>query len=174
LVPSYQIPTAGFAKDSRLGREILGGWTIEGTFNARSGYPLNVAIGRDVIGNGRAQGQRPDAVPGVDPNVSGGSDPLVWFTRNAFDITGPSTQHRFGNLGWNTLRGPSAFWSDMGLRKEFIIAERHRFEFRLEAFNWLNHVVFAQPNTNLSSAIFGRVTAGSDGRNFQFALKYFF
>lgn len=173
MVPSYQFPTPGFAKDSALGRGILGGWTFQGIFNARSGYPLNVTIGRDVIGNGRAGGQRPDAVPGVDPKVEG-PDRLLWFTRTAFDVTGPTTQKRFGNLGYNTLRGPAAFWSDISLHKVFNINEQHRIQFRVEMFNWMNHVVLGQPITNLADVNFGRVTSGSDGRSMQFALKYSF
>jgi len=42
-------------------------------------------------------------------------------------------------------------------------------------FNWLNHVVLAQPVVNLADVVnFGRVIAGSDGRSLQFALKYMF
>lgn len=173
LVPSYQFPTPGFAKQSAFGQGVLGGWTLQGIVNARSGYPLNVTMGRDVIGNGRAAGQRPDAVSGVDPRVDG-PDRLLWFTRGAFDVTGPTAQRRFGNLGYNTLRGPGAFWSDMALHKVFPVTERHKIQFRFEMFNWLNRVVLGQPITNLADVNFGRVTTGSDGRSLQFALKYLF
>jgi hypothetical protein len=120
-----------FAKQSGLGRTVLGGWTLQSIVNARSGYPLNVTIGRDVIGNCRAAGQRPDAVAGVD-SAGERTGSTVWFTRTAFEVTGPTTQKRFGNLGYNTLRGPAAFWSDLALHKTFSVSERHRLQFRCE------------------------------------------
>jgi hypothetical protein len=148
-------------------------WTFQGIVNWRSGYPLNVTIGSDAIGNGRSAGQRPDLVPGVDPRVKG-PDPLLWFTRAAFDITGPTVQKRFGNLGYNVLRGPSGFWFDASLHKSFVLSEPHRIEFRFEMFNALNHVVLGQPSTNLADVNFGRVIDGSDARTIQFGLKYLF
>ncbi|MFN0169491.1 MAG: TonB-dependent receptor domain-containing protein [Bryobacteraceae bacterium] len=173
LVPSYQVPTAGFAKQSALGRAILGAWTLQGIVNMRTGYPLNVTVGRDAIGNGRAAGLRPDAVPGVNPRVNG-PDRLLVYNRAAFDVTGVIAQRRFGNLGFNTLRTPGAFWSDIALLKVFPITERHRMQFRFELFNWLNHAALGAPITNLADVNFGRITAGSEGRSLQLALKYTF
>ena len=173
LVPSYELPTPGFAKQSSPGHALLGGWSIQGIVNARSGYPIDINTGRDVIGNGRSAGQRPDLVPGVEPRVKE-SDPLLWLTRAAFDTIATARDKRFGNLGYNALRGPSAFWMDAALHKSFSLSERQRLQFRLEVFNLLNHMVLGQPVTNLANVNFGRVISGSDGRSLQFALKYLF
>jgi hypothetical protein len=170
---SYEIPTLPFAQPSAVARGFLGGWTIQGIMNYRTGYPLTPLIGTDVIGNGRAAGQRPDAVNGVSPYVDS-PDKLLRFNRAAFDVSGPRAERRFGNLGYNTLRGPSAFWFDASLNKSFAINEQQRIQFRFEMFNALNHPVFGNPITSLADPNFGRINNASEGRNIQLALKYTF
>jgi hypothetical protein len=63
----------------------------------------------------------------------------------------------------------------MALTREVRIRERHRLEFRAEAFNLLNHVEPTNPNASISTLTnFGRVTVFGDPRIMQFALKYYF
>ncbi len=170
---SYLVPSPVFARQSAFGEAVFGGWNVGGIFNYRTGYPINVTLGRDAVGNGRAAGQRPDLVSGVDPLAST-SDPLVWLNRAAFDAATPAAERRFGNLGYNALYGPGALWLDMSIHKLFSITERQNVQFRFEMFNALNHVVYGQPDTSLSSANFGRIVNGNDGRSIQLALKYRF
>jgi len=152
---------------------MFGGWTFQGIVTTRSGLPLNVVSGRDMVGNGRAGGQRPDLVAGVDPYAHT-SDRLLMLNAAAFDIATPAAQRRYGNLGYNALRGPSAITYDAGLHKTFFINERHRVTFRAEAFNALNHVNPGSPNTTVTNPSFGLITGANEGRNVQFALKYQF
>jgi hypothetical protein len=58
--------------------------------------------------------------------------------------------------------------------KSFFIHERHRVQFRAEAFNSFNRVNFDNPNANLSAATVGRITSDSPPRVFQMALRYQF
>ncbi|HET8549312.1 MAG TPA: hypothetical protein VFL57_14965, partial [Bryobacteraceae bacterium] len=171
-VYSVGIPTGGFAR-AGLRRALFGGWTLQGILTTRSGLPLNVVSGRDMVGNSRSGGQRPDVVPGVNPYADT-ADPLVWLNAAAFDLTAPAAQRRYGNLGYNALRGPSAVTFDAGLHKTFFLTERHRLTFRAEAFNALNHANMGSPNTTVTNPNFGRITSASEGRNVQFALKYMF
>jgi hypothetical protein len=174
MVQSYAIPTPGFAAGSSFGRGLFGGWTVQGIIGARSAFPLNVVQGRDVVGNGRADGQRPDAINGANPYVTS-SDVLLRLTATAYDADTPRLQRRFGTLGYNTVRGTSQFTWDASLHKIFQINEQHRITFRFEAFNWMNHTVFGNPSTSLADANFGRITAVAvDPRNIQFGLKYGF
>ena len=174
LVASYALPTAHFASNSALPKAFLRGWTVEAIQNARSGLPVNVLAGADLVGTQTTTGVRPDLVGGVNPYVRNRST-LQWLNRSAFDIATPAAQHRYGNLGYNALRGPSAFTFDFALHKTFNITERQLLTFRAEAFNLFNHAVFNAPDATFASPTFGFITtAASDGRNIQLALKYRF
>ncbi len=64
------------------------------------------------------------------------------------------------------------------------MSERHQIEFRAEAFNVTNSLRLGNPDTNLSSGTFGKITSSANpqglqtgnngGRVMQFALKYIF
>lgn len=171
LVVSYALPS--LARQSRLGGAFLSGWTIEGIQTSRSGLPLNVLAGVDEAGIATAGFQRPDLVPGVNPYVRN-LNTMQWLNPAAFDNATPAEARRYGNLGFNALRGPSKFGFDMALHKTFHATEKQTITFRAEAFNVLNHVVFNLPISRVSNPTFGQITSGSGGRNVQLALKYQF
>jgi hypothetical protein len=172
-VYSYQVPTVPFVKNYALGRHVLGGWAFQGIMTWRSGLPLDVTAGRDLVGSGRSDANRPDLVAGSDPYLKN-TDALTWFNPAAFDVATPDAQNRFGTLGYYAFRGPSGFTYDAALHKTFAITERHRMSFRFELFNALNHKVLGNPITNRGNANFGKIQSASGGRNIQFALKYLF
>lgn len=172
-VGSYAIPLDAWGSQSRWVRALAGGWQIQSIFTARTGGPVNIVAGRDMFGNRRVDGQRPDLVAGVDQYVNG-PDELLWLNRAAFDIETPTRERRFGNLGYNALRGPGAINVDAAIHRTFAIAEGHRLTFRFEAFNAFNHFNPGNPNTTVSNPNFGRILGGSGGRNVQIALKYQF
>ena len=69
---------------------------------------------------------------------------------------------------------------DLGLEKRTPITEHVGLSFRAEAFNFLNHPIFANPAANISSpSTFGRITSvlnsGATGigtpRRLQFMLR---
>jgi hypothetical protein len=172
-VYSYLIPTGSFASQGPL-NAVFGGWTVQGILSYRSGFPLNVVTGRDNVGTGRPDGQRPDAVPGQDPYLSV-SDRLLLLNSAAFNFDIVRTQRRYGDLGYNTIVGPSALTWDASVNKWFNLKERHRVNFRFEMFNWMNHTVLGNPSVNGSDPNFGRVTGVAvDPRNIQFGIKYLF
>ena len=88
------------------------------------------------------------------------------FTANAIGT--------FGNSGKNILRGPRFFNTDLGLLKTTRINEQASVQFRAEFFNIFNNVNFNLPNSNFSSAQFGRITSALDPRILQFGLKILF
>ena len=63
----------------------------------------------------------------------------------------PVTAVRFGTVGYNTLRGPSATNLDMGLFRSFNVTEKWKMEFRAEALNVSNTPHFGLPNGNVSN-----------------------
>lgn len=166
-VYSYQLPGPAFL------RTLLHGWNLQGIAARRSGRPVNVVAGTDLIGNGYVDGQRPDLVGGVDPYVRN-TNSLVWLNAAAFSNTIPKRERRYGNLGYNALRGLPGFTFDAALHKSFTIREGHRLTFRFEMFNALNHKVLNDPNANASNPNFGQILGASGGRNIQLALKYAF
>lgn len=169
----YQIPSQRITGDSMLMRSILGNWAMEGIIGAHSGGALNVVTGRDAVGNGRPDGQRPDAVQGVSPYLQG-PNRLQFLNPAAFNTATPLAEKRFGNLGYDTISGPGGFTWDAGVHKGWQIHENQALTFRFEMFNMMNHVVLGNPNTTTTSPTFGRITNGSSGRELQFALRYSF
>jgi hypothetical protein len=173
LVLSYTVPGPAFVTRSALGKGLLSGWNIQAIQSERSGLPLNVLAGVDEAGISTAGYQRPDVVPGVAQYVRNWST-LQWLNRAAFDTSTPLAQSRYGNLGFNALRGPSRFGLDFALHKTFAIREGHTLTIRAEAFNVLNHTIFNLPVNSVSNPLFGFITSAGDGRNVQLALKYQF
>ena len=100
-----------------------------------------------------------------------------------------------GNLGRNTFVGPSQWYADMSLFKNFKITERVGLQFRVEAFNVFNHTnfVLAEPgqasletthnqipttsdvlNGTGNFSNFGQAGGTLNPRNLQFGLKVTF
>src|SRR5882724_8221898 len=52
---------------------------------------------------------------------------------------------QIGNAGFDSLRGPHAFYDDMALSKNFTITERVKAQFRFDAYNVFNHPVLGFP-----------------------------
>ena len=74
-----------------------------------------------------------------------------------------------------SIEGPGAFTFDAMLTRAFPIREHQNLEVRFEAFNFLNHPVFNNPGTTLTtSSSFGKILSANDPRILQFAMKYVF
>lgn len=151
---------------------IFGGWQLSGILTAQSGSPIDLISGFDysLTGAGR---DRPNLVgdssfPG---DRSRGDVVAEYFRKAAFVRNGDG---QFGNLGRNVLTGPGYFGTDLGITKIFPITENHRVQFRTELFNAFNQTNLGNPNTNLISPAFARITSAADPRLIQFALKYMF
>ena len=103
-----------------------------------------------------------------DPNLSNPS-PGEWFNPSAFAVPAIYT---FGNLGRNALRTDGSFNLDLSVFRDFPIRERMHLQFRAEAFNALNNVVYGTPDTNLGSPTFSHVfSTANTPRQLQFGLK---
>ena len=69
-----------------------------------------------------------------------------------------------GTLGIRSIQGPSRFTLDMNLLKRVSLDEIREFEVRFDVVNVLNHPVFGNPNVDINSASFGRISTAGDGR----------
>ncbi len=71
---------------------------------------------------------------------------------------------------------------DLSLFKNFLFGERWRAQFRVEAYNALNHTQFTTINTSATystagvqtTALFGQYTAAANPRQLQLALRLTF
>jgi hypothetical protein len=78
---------------------------------------------------------------------------------------------QIGSLGMKWVEGPASLGLDMNLIKRVRIMETKEFEFRLDAVNVLNHPVFGNPETNINSLSFGRITTATGNRRFNIGLR---
>jgi hypothetical protein len=147
---------------------ILGGWEVAGILSDRSGLPFTPVISGDRANTG-VGGQRPNRL--ADGSLD---NPTVsqWFNVSAFATPALYT---YGNSGRNILRSDGLVTVDFTLKKNFVISEAKRFEFRAEAFNIANHPTFSTPNATIGTAAAGTITSTLNaGRTLQGALKFYF
>jgi hypothetical protein len=161
---------------------VAGGWQMAVIGTYASGLPFSTRMGYDSARTltsrvGTSSGQRPDAVSGVEPTTN---DPVRWINMNAF--VRPAAGY-LGNLGRNTLTGPSTANVDFSLVKTAAVAalgEQGAVEFRIEFFNVLNHTNFDLPTTDRTEIFTsattaredaGRITSAAPSRELQFGLK---
>jgi len=87
---------------------------------------------------------------------------------------------QFGNSGRNILDGPGLMTVDLGIRKNFRMAERRSIQVRLDCLNVLNRTNFRLPNNSFNQVTGGLITqVGASGREggprvFQAALSFTF
>jgi Carboxypeptidase regulatory-like domain len=138
---------------------IIGGWQVSGIYTYRSGEFLRFP-GADVVG---------------DPFISN-PGPQKWFNPDAFRVQTPFTL-RLNPYQYDGITGP-IFWNlDGTLSKTFPIHERYKLEFRFEAYNLTNSLMWANPNTTPGNSLFSRSTAQATtnrGREMQFTLRLMF
>lgn len=180
--PIYQIPVGKgqrLASKSALLDKIAGGWQVSGIISYRTGFPFTPTIsGVDLLRlNGYNEQNRPDRI------CSGKlSRPSFnqWFDPACFTVpvqpTTPGALLRGGSSGYNILRGPHGFGTDLGVAKSFRITERYALDFRTEMFNALNHPVMGLPASGLNLVATAtpqtRITSVvSKPRIIQFAMK---
>jgi hypothetical protein len=72
------------------------------------------------------------------------------------------TPGQLGSLATRYFEGPGAIAFDLNVVKRIKIKEELNFEFRADFIDALNHPRFSDPNTDINSTSFGRIT-GADG-----------
>jgi len=158
--------------DSKFAGRILGGWTLSGVFNARSGAPFDitgiVATAPRVVGSA----QRPN-VNGV-PRILGGIGPnQLYFDTSVFSDPVPGV---YGNVGRNSVRGPGYTNYNLTLARSFSLTERFRLRFFATGFNITNTPRFENPSGSRTGGDFGQITdtVNNSERRFRFGLKLSF
>jgi hypothetical protein len=177
---NYELPIGRgkrYSSGSHVVDAIIGNWQLNGIFTIRSGQPYSVITSNDQANTGNAgwAGYEQANLVG-DPNS--GSCPggaavhtqTCWFNISAFELPAKGT---FGNNRPNGFQS-QRFWNvDFSVFRQFPLwSENRRLEFRAEAFNLFNTVIFGTPNGDISGSGFGLVTnTANSPRVMQFGLK---
>jgi hypothetical protein len=170
----YSLPK--FNYESGFAKAFLNDWQIAGIAVFQSGLPFSIT---DNPSNAVIQRANYDRNFNGDIYTSGAAGERLneyfnrqAFTRSAFGTGGFDPANPFGNTTRNGFTGPGQKNVDLSLIKFIPFSERLRGEFRIEAFNIFNWVNYANPNSNIAGAGFGRIERASTGpRVIQLGLK---
>jgi hypothetical protein len=150
---TYQFPKMGGAL-----AKVKNGWGFDGVVNLQDGQPwhLNYEFQGDYSGAGEGF-DRPDVIgpmqyshnPAQYLNLASFAAPCTWgnpTNNGTSDETNciPGTRH-FGNLGRNSLKGPSFKEFNFSIFKDTALAEHVTLQLRAEFFNLFNHPNFSNP-----------------------------
>jgi hypothetical protein len=134
----------------------LGGWEWDGIATIASGVPFGIGNMSSCPNN--ASNCWPDQIGPTKPQHQTYAN---WFNAAAFAVpcqgalnanNGCSNPaYRYGDVGRGTLRAPQTVNFDISMAKNFPIKERVTIQFRLDAFDALNHPPMGTPNTTINS-----------------------
>lgn len=160
LAGSWEIPFGKgrqYASQSpRIVDALIGGWNLSPIISWRSGAFLQFD---GMVANG-------------DPRIDNPT-PQRWFNTDVFSPL-PAYTPRSNPWVYSGLTGPGYFNIDASLVKQFNITERFRFALRMDSFNLLNSITWADPSTNVYSSTFGQSTdilTNTHGRRTQLGLR---
>jgi hypothetical protein len=164
---------------------VVGNWQLNGILTARSGQNFNVLAGGDIgeTGNGGTY-ERADRVgnpyqsgtiaanPTCVPPAGATRTRNQWFNPCAYKTPLPGT---LGNAPRNAMQAQNLWNLDASVFRYFPIWSSLQLKLQVEAYNALNHPVFAAPAATVTTpTTFGQVTAvqtGNANRILQFAAK---
>jgi hypothetical protein len=173
----YALPKRNFG--SKFAEGLLNDWQIAGIGVFQSGLPITVIDnpGNSLI-NRANYNQAFTGSLYTSGDVSqrlNGYFSTAAFTRSAFGLATFDPNHPFGNSLRNVLTGPSQKNVDISFVKFIPFTEKFKGELRAEFFNVFNWVNYANPNSNISGANFGRIERAATGpRVIQLAFKFKF
>ena len=198
----YQLPFGQGRKFLNYGGfadKIFGGWEISGLGQWQSGAPITfVDTGGTYNRTGRSARQTPFSTLTHDQlqdlvGIFEQDGRIYWINPAIINTTGRASEgyslagNSFegqvffnnqpgttGNIGRAIIDGPAYFNVNMALLKNIRFTEAMRLQFRMEVFNVLNNVNFAQ-NTqfaNINSTTFGQIQGAFGPREVQFAARF--
>ena len=180
FVTSFQYSVPQISSKSPL-HAMVQGWEIAGIARFATGLPVTLLNNNDTS----LLGTIPNGINnnGVDtPDWSGESLHLNTNPRGGAAVFDASqfTLPALGTMGDARRRffsGPGMENLDATVSREFLMPENHSIEFRVEAFNVVNHAQFFGPATgegNISSGTFGQAVSAMEPRLMQVAGRYEF
>ncbi|MBL8228996.1 MAG: carboxypeptidase regulatory-like domain-containing protein [Bryobacterales bacterium] len=151
MTASYELPFGKNKKwaSSGMAAAVLGGWQLNTLTSFMTGTPVRVTSDG---GSLRLPGstQRADQVKQDVQKLGGIGRGVAYFDPFAFARV---VEPRFGTAGFNSLRGPEFFNTDLGLFRKFEISEKWGLQFRAEYFNWTNTPKFNNPSAGINNLL---------------------
>jgi hypothetical protein len=167
----YNSPSLG---PNRLTRILTRDWRGSIEYQVQSGFPLTISVFGDTANAGTVVGENPIRANSTGAKVFGPGtrNSTTWFNPAAF--TAPPA-YTYGNVSRNSVYGPGLQTMDLGIVREFSVAEKARFEARAEFFNGLNHTNLGTPNRFVNTSSFGSITeVATPGREIQVSARLSF
>jgi hypothetical protein len=156
---SYELPVGkGKALDfhSHLANSLLGGWLVNNVYTYQIGAPIMWVNGSSSSpGDYVYFGTAPLALDNRQVNGPAfNTSDFITASANTFQYHIRTFSSMFSNLRADGINQ----W-DPSVSKRFSFTETTSLQLRLEAFNVLNHPVFAAPSTTATNSAFGDITA---------------
>jgi hypothetical protein len=178
----------------------LRNWHISPVFIGHTGLPVNITQTNEILGSSQRPNGNPRLLKLAHPTLNG---PALQYYDSAADPNFPLTASGpvyntiggvrtqivatgFGNVSRDSNRAPGEVDFDAAVSKDFKIWESLNFQFRVDAFNVINHTNFQTPSGSLSvtavgtaatfstSSGFGKITGTQPNRQLQLSSRFFF
>lgn len=136
------------------GNRAINGWQVSTIVSAQTGNPFTIVVpGAGITGVGNT------VTPIVVGPITVSNNPLgQWIVPTGTALGNPSFANTFqiptntlGNLGRNSIYGPGFSDVDLSLAKNTKVTEKINVQFRVDAFDILNHPNYGQPGRILSA-----------------------
>jgi outer membrane receptor protein involved in Fe transport len=148
----YALPFAG--------NRLKEGWEISLIEQTQSGNPLNFHTSNAAF-TGSAN-LRPNVtgipVTGYSPATNGSAAAITYIQNPSVFV---NQGNAFGDLGRNAITGPGFSNLDFSLAKNTKINEKFKLQAKVDAFDFLNQVNWANPGLTVGSSTLGLITTGT-------------
>jgi hypothetical protein len=162
---------------------IVGGWQLSTAGRWYSGRPLlfgscsfTTTTAPACEGRGLVAGTGPTYTIDGNPKLDNPTRDR-WFDASVFHVKSDVNTPRTAPVYFDGLNGPGATFVDMTLTKMFSLNATKRIEARVEAYNVFDYIVWDDPDLNISSPNFGKVTrkrTDGSGREIQIGVRFIF
>ena len=142
---------------------LLKNWTLTGQLTTGSGLPLTPFYLSAVPGTGYTGAIRA-SLTGASTDAPAGH----YLNSAAYTAPAPGT---WGDAGRNSARGPGQFAFNAGITRTFPWGSRMNLDYRIDATNVLNTVVFTGVNTLIGNSQFGLPNNANQMRRIQTSLR---
>jgi hypothetical protein len=202
LIVNYLWAEPFYANQHNLAGEVIGGWQIAGNVQAQGGTPCGIGTKNDYAGvsvndegsfgcgsegqfwvksaNPSHAGHFAGYLTGSATKCAAGNSAACYFTTEDSSGAKLYTQPAAGTFNLqkgvrDNVRNPGEENWNISLIKAFPITEATGFEFRAEAYNFINHPNWSGPDFNPTDGNFGEITGkNGNNRNLQFGLRFHF